>query len=56
LGQSIEDYEKLMVKSAEEFSRVLSDEGSIVIFYDRGYGEYLLPFKKKFIFGIRRKL
>lgn len=43
-----EDYNIIMEKSALEFSRILKQDGSIIVFYNRGYDEWLLPLKRTF--------
>ena len=43
-----EDYNDIMEKSAKEFSRILKQDGSIIVFYNRGYDEWLLPLKQAF--------
>lgn len=45
-----EDYNNIMEKSSLEFSRILKQNGSIVVFYNRGYDECLIPLKQRFTY------
>jgi DNA modification methylase len=42
------DYKTIIEKSTVEFNHILKEDGSVIIFYDRGYGEYLVPLKQVF--------
>jgi DNA modification methylase len=44
------DYMKFMNNLCDAYNYVLSDEGSIITFFDRGKPYYLTPFYKKFNF------
>ena len=44
------DYEVFMLKLSVEFDRILCDNGSIIIFFDRGKPYYLKPFYSLFHF------
>jgi len=43
-----EDYTSIIERSTVEFSRILKQDGSIIVFYNRGYDEWLLSLKQTF--------